>query len=503
MLPRTERRTACRTGVRRALRRSAPRRRGAVTVWMILAVPAMLTLLGVVTEVANLYLARTELTNALESSALAAVKHWGDAGGGDTLIPRQVGRQFAFANTINGVPVDLAVVDPALNYNPASPCNQNNCSNGVLVFGAIVSDDPEFVFDCCEIPSCGIGTIWFDVTGNSTLGGPQGGGPMAPAQDHHWGISFQPNVFPIPPGTTTRIRRVVYELPETCEIGNQSTEPRFDFSSVTPKVSVALTDDSSSVLVQDNCPVGQGGRSAQADVHGIDATQVQFYVDVTNPCEIGNGTLVTATTDTASRTLAVEFPDSPGALNGFDLMDRLRFGARVRDASAAGPGSQIDADEIGHCATLVTVCFNDGTSCTVTFVDTDEPSNQCLQCADVAPWGINVQPPPNSATNRGLIVHPLGIPDIPCAAGSGNNNNGQSLAMLGAGQCSVGGAGRAFAVRAHATLQVPSIVCELFCVPIGPFNVTACADALYDCELRRPRLYHLEERNFLCDRPCP
>jgi hypothetical protein len=414
-----------------------------------------------------------------------------------------VGNQFSVANTVNGAPVNLSVIDPTLNYNPASDCNQNECRNGVFVFGAIVDDDPEFVFDCCEIPSCGIGTIWLDVTGNSTLGGPSGMNPNDPAQDHHWGISYQPNVFPIPPGPQPRIRRVVYELPETCQIQNQVVEPRFDFSSVIPKVSVALTDDAN-VLVEDNCPAGQGGESAQADVYGIDPTQVSFYIEVLDPCEVGDGTLVTAPTNTESRTLAVEFPDGPGPFDGFDLMDRLRFGARVRDAAGGGPGSQLDADEIGHCMTLVTICFTDGTSCTVTFIDTDEPSNACLQCVNVAPWGINVQPPPNSATNRGLIIHPLGIPDIPCAASSGNNNNGQSLAMVGAGTCAIGGAGRAFAVRAHTTFQVPSIICELFCVPIGPFNVTACADALYDCETRRPRLYHLEERNFLCNRPlCP
>jgi hypothetical protein len=151
----------------------------------------------------------------------------------------------------------------------------------------------------------------------------------------------------------------------------------------------------------------------------------------------------------------------------------------------------------------VTICFNDGSSCTGTFVDTDEPSNQCLQCVDVAPWGINVRPPPNSQTNRGLISHPLGIPDIPCPAGSGNNNNGQSLVSFNSGDCSGGGSGQAFAVRAHASYQVPSVVCELFCIPIGPFEVTACADALYDCSTRAPRLYHLEDRNFSCSVTCP
>ena len=475
-------------------------RRGAITVWLILAIPAVVTLLCVVAEVANLWLARTELTNSLEAAALGAVKQWGDAGGGDTLVPRQVGNAYASANTLNGTAVDLTLVDPLLNRDPAEACNQNACGDGVLVFGAIVDDSPEFVFDCCATPGCGVGNVWLDVTGNGNLGGQSGGGPNSPAQDNHWGISFQPFTFPFPP-TTLRIRRVVYTLPDTCQIGNALTVPRFDFTSSPPKISTAVTDDDSNVIIVDNCPNPQGGEHAQSDVYGIDASQVDFYIDVNNPCQSGNGTLVTGPTATQSRTLAVEFPDAPGALNGFDVMDRIRFGARVRDGNA-----QMDADAIGHCAVMVTLCFNDGNSCSGVFVDTDEPSNGCLQCVNTAPWGININNPlPNSATNRGLIIHPNGAPDIPCPAGSGNGNNGQSVLKIVAGQCSGagGGGGQAFAVRAHATYEVPSICCELFGIPIGPFQVTACADALYDCANRVPRLYHLEDENFLCGVMCP
>ncbi|MCA9067648.1 MAG: pilus assembly protein, partial [Planctomycetaceae bacterium] len=93
-------------------------RRGAVLLWFIVALPVLLTLLCVVLEVANLYLARAELQNALEAAAQAAVKDWAE----NSNIPqaRAVGNAYAMANTINGVPVDLTTVDDDL-----FPLNQN------------------------------------------------------------------------------------------------------------------------------------------------------------------------------------------------------------------------------------------------------------------------------------------------------------------------------------------------------------------------------------------
>ena len=69
-------------------------RRGAVMVWFIVAMPVLLTLLCVMLEVGNLYLARTELHNALEAAAQAAVKNWADNGGGDTLERDGGGQQL-------------------------------------------------------------------------------------------------------------------------------------------------------------------------------------------------------------------------------------------------------------------------------------------------------------------------------------------------------------------------------------------------------------------------
>ncbi|MCS7303479.1 MAG: pilus assembly protein TadG-related protein, partial [Thermoguttaceae bacterium] len=67
-------------------------RRGIATFWLLLFVPVFLVLLGLVVNVANLWLARVELETALEAAALAAVKEWGENLSGGTSIPTQVGQ---------------------------------------------------------------------------------------------------------------------------------------------------------------------------------------------------------------------------------------------------------------------------------------------------------------------------------------------------------------------------------------------------------------------------
>ena len=94
---------------------------------------------------------------------------------------------FAVAAVAGGVAVAAAaeevniysyrqpqLIDPLLNRDPAEPCNENACGDGVLVFGAVVDDSPEFVFDCCARPGCGCGGIrinaFKDNSGAATFG---------------------------------------------------------------------------------------------------------------------------------------------------------------------------------------------------------------------------------------------------------------------------------------------------------------------------------------------
>ena len=471
-------------------------RGGAITVWLILAIPVLLTLFCVVLEVGNLWLARTELTNALEASALAAVEEWGDGGGGDTETAREVGRIYALSNTINGAPVDYALVDPGnpINYNAAN-VNGNDSCDGTLIFGALIEDDPEFIFDSCSTSGCGGRfLVEFDVSDNGNLGG----------GDHNqWGISVQPTTMT----NDIRVTRVIYRLPDSF----MALNPIFDFTQFPARLSPNLVDNLIGNKVQCNatpsvidCPGGPGGTS-QADIFGVVPAEIEFYIDVPYgddggggrlECVPGTGTLVTDMVNPAfqSKTLAVEFcdPEADPLCEPFDPGDRIRFGAFVRDNG----GGQIDADTIGAMAADVTICFSDGSFVMVFFVDTmDTATGQNRACSNVTfpAWGNCFSP------RQGMTISPTNRPDIPLPPSNAAGNNGQALTTFNDST----GSGLPFAVRAQATYQVPSICCEMFGIPVGPFNVTAKADALYECLECVPRLYHIEEDNFFCAVPCP
>lgn len=113
----------------------------------MLTAPALLALFVVLVDIAQLWVARIELANALEAAALAAVKEWGDADGGSTQRPRQVGAEYAAANTVIGVPV---VLD--LNFDENAEPNENAGCSGSLVFGAVLGTAPPYVFDADADP---------------------------------------------------------------------------------------------------------------------------------------------------------------------------------------------------------------------------------------------------------------------------------------------------------------------------------------------------------------
>jgi len=125
-------------GSRRIENRSAQltgsrQRRGVATLWVLLAVPGVLTLLIIVTDVANMRLARIEAVNAVEAASLAAVKQWRD--GGDTAsnraAARQTARAYAYANTVLGERVLISA-----NQNTSND-NDNASISGNIVLGSI------------------------------------------------------------------------------------------------------------------------------------------------------------------------------------------------------------------------------------------------------------------------------------------------------------------------------------------------------------------------------
>jgi Flp pilus assembly protein TadG len=76
-------------------------------------------MLCVVVEVGRLWQARSQLENALEAAALAAVQEWGQRGGTAEQVAAGVaaGKAYARANVLHGTPLDLddrAVVPAAV-----------------------------------------------------------------------------------------------------------------------------------------------------------------------------------------------------------------------------------------------------------------------------------------------------------------------------------------------------------------------------------------------------
>lgn len=106
-------------------------RRGIATVWIIASIPAIFTLLILLTDIGSLWQARTELETALEAAALAAVQEWKATG--NTNLARTAAQNFAQANTVLGNPVNLT------SNAGGGGVNDNSMCNGDIVLGNITS----------------------------------------------------------------------------------------------------------------------------------------------------------------------------------------------------------------------------------------------------------------------------------------------------------------------------------------------------------------------------
>ena len=438
-------------------------RRGWATLWLIIWLPALLALFCALIGIANLWLARVELENSMEAAALAAVKHWGDANGGDTLIPRQIGQAYAAANCMRKVDVAIGT-----NYSPAGGPNQNlQClptdhnvfpPNGNLVFGAIDDTDPDnIIFNAGIQPSCGIGTVLFD----ATVQGGGGGGGGSLGDEDSWGIAFLNT--PTTPANL-RISQIIIDLQANGGIGE------FVLGAPGPADGPTITSNIAPHKIEVSC---QGNSYSQPDLVGF-----------TNP----TSQIVFTPTGGNSATLTIDFFADGLNDDGFAPCDRFRFGATTIGVGAGtNPATDDDdGDGIGVDMVQVTVFFTQNGlpagSATGVFFDNDERSSQC-RCPPLFD--------PSCVPNP-LIVHPVPIPNLPCPSASGNNNNGQSYVLLS------GDGNRKFGVRAQAIVPVTDFGCVfLGTVPQG--CVQAKATAVYDCITRRPRLIRIDR--FICPGP--
>lgn len=163
MLPRLRTRNVaargCQPAALAASSRHAPKslssRRGIATIWVLAAMPVLLTLLVMLVDAGNLWVARTELKNALDAGALSGVKTWGE--GGSTLQARLDAQDAFNTNTILGTQYSLStVVGGCTNGNSPPPATAE------ILLGTISDAASGFTFDCSGTPGCIVGA--FSVT---------------------------------------------------------------------------------------------------------------------------------------------------------------------------------------------------------------------------------------------------------------------------------------------------------------------------------------------------
>lgn len=140
-----------RNSIRPAGRRG--KRPGISTIWVIPSLPAVMTIVVMVVDVGRVWLARSELKNALDAAALSGIKTWGE--GGTTAQARADANDAMSANTILGTTATLDITEGGCT-------NGNVASTGEVVLGVVTDNAGVFTFDCNQLP-CPAATIVFAI----------------------------------------------------------------------------------------------------------------------------------------------------------------------------------------------------------------------------------------------------------------------------------------------------------------------------------------------------
>jgi len=424
---------------RRCSRSELPARRGVATLWLILALPIFLIILGAILEISNLWLARIQLKNGLDAAALAAVKEWAETPlVANTQPARDVGVSFANANKAGGDPIPLS-------DNSGSGPNQNDTYNDGLILGAINDSDlTNIEFDAEEIPSCQSiqGRIRVDIFKDS---------PNSSRTDRLIGIVYEagdPNVT---------ISAVSVTIPVIGNNVNQQPAFRGDAATASngqqPIVSITSVDDALNPgnpgLVPLNPP---GGNVETRDIRGMNPSPTSAgsgnpaNSSRWNPSNLNGDIEFTFANETAPgsdrfRTIFVNFdqgvfeaPTVPGDPNSYEF---------VRVGAAVGPNFR--GGEFGLQGAFINVVFRDSSTTPPTItICTD-------QFAQV------------SSSQSEAVCELLGNADAQ------------------------------YGVRAQSRIPISSLFSDLFSIPLGPYYIEARSDAIYDCNLGTPRLVHISE----------
>ncbi|WP_166823259.1 pilus assembly protein TadG-related protein [Thalassoroseus pseudoceratinae] len=418
----------------------AHQRRGIAAFWVIAAAPCFVIMLCLVIDIGRLWLARVELEEALEAAALASVKEWGQNGGNETEDARERGQALAAANLIRG---EELVLEKNFDDSAAGGPNQNASCTGDLVFGAITTTSPPFVFDAGEPGGCVPASVLINAAQPS---GGMGNGSLVNTEPRLFGIFYDSG----PPNLS--IQSVSITIPEFM-VQNSNQQPYFD-----------ITKD---IVVSNSNTVGPDALNrnngvSPSDVRGLDPDPVvapnvwlcPAMPVLANP----NGDICMTLSDEVTgqplrfRTLTIHFANGSFTSTGdMNTTDFVRYGASVNGLNPpavpdATGGNNNDADAIGIA----------GLNISITFFDSDTMTTETLT---------------TTFEDDGI-------------------NNDYSEASI------AGAAGSTPAVRAQKTVMVDSLCQDLFGIPVGPFEISAKSTARYDCDTGDTALIRIG--NFIC-----
>lgn len=397
----------------RCSRRRAFRRRGVAVMWLILVLCAAIGLLCLILEIGNLWVARVQLENALSAAALAGVDEWGDTGlPANTLPSRQRAVDVAAANTVDCQPLILD-----LNYNPLN-INENDDTNGELVFGALLGAMSPYTFDANSVPNCSPATVMFEIMKNDS--GASVMDPTSTGQNDFIRVNYVAG----PPNIS--IRTIQFTVPV---LANPNQQPYF-FGGLGPQQPVLSTvpADYSGVDVD---PVAPGTWYCTAPPFMPPAAMNtnpngDICIEMANQI-IGGGVMVA---DMRFRTIVLNITDTAMTAGDF-----FRFGVAMRQFNPPAlppPVVQNNGESWWRAPVSVSVTFYNSITMTT------------------------------STTSTTFVD-------------DGNPNNGRAIADL-----SGGATGRA-AVTTRGTVAVTPICFQCLGLGPAAFNVSSKATAAYDC----------------------
>lgn len=410
-------------------------RHGIATIWVLVSLPAILTLLVMIVDAGNLWVARTELKNALDAGALSAAKTWGE--GGSTLQSRLDAQDAFNTNTILGTQYSLSTAEGGCANGNSSPS-----ATSEILLGTITDGAGGFTFNCDTTLSC--------------ISGP-------------FSVTFAVDTSPVCPSDA--LVGDTFTRPSSFRIESFSGPVGSTLNSVTIDLSAMRIRTVLDTVVPDDGIFDFRPPPPSTDLlTGFFPPTVYYFgaPPVTNGSttlsDCGISPFTTGLTSANHNAISSATPTSlTWSFGGFDPGNVFVFGADTDCVGLQGP------DGLGPCNGTAAVDlggdFGTDTGFLVANPKTETGAKVTVNVSGTTVSGtlvfVNVQR--SEVTISGVLT-----------------------------------GGDAFGVRTRKTISVPSVASSFLGFSVNPYQVTSQSYAGYTCPGGPPRLFHINTHTCSC-----